>query len=448
MSKPAHWTLSLALGALTACIGNDEVPPSFDGPITLSGTSLWAGQTLTLESADFAQIGSTDSVIVLVGDSASRATRVDATRYAVTLPTVGRGPFPVRVRWRGLEQFAPSVTLYGFDRFESTSVRFWNDQQVVRREAPQIVAIDASTSRYAMLDVISGAVTPIPVPAANNGCRGPGPTPDPGLFLLQRYEGPATALERWRLFPTPQLLDTLRGVTCVRQVMQLSTNRVFRSTHHYYELLTRPHPDSAFTSSAPIPGEETEGVTLSPRGDRAAIQIDFDQAGPPVFDVASGSIAWRATSFRGTTGAEFSPGGGWIALVGADSAHFLGNWGMDSPGQRVEIRWATDGSVVAARSFDRALMGAAYDPTVNLVYVILAEVREPGVSNAPSILVLDGSTLATRGHLRLPATVPGCLNGCYHAVAAVSAEPAIYVVAAELGTSYTARWRFTMPPVR
>ncbi len=443
----------LTLGAallLAACSSQSDPPPpppTLDGPITLSGTSLWAGQTLTLASADFAQTDPDDSVMVLVGDSAIRATRVDSTHYSISVPADRSGMFTVRVRWRGLEQVAQPITLYGFDRIEPSTHGLWWDQLVVPGNEPSVIGINYDVASVVVLNVVTGAADQAFLPMLFDFCRGAGPTPEPGVFLLQRNQD--RSAERWRLVPSVQLLDTLSGVYCGRQLMQMSENVVFRSAHHTYEVLVRSGAGAPFspTPVASARGEETEGVALSPRGDRATIKIDSDLNGIPVFDAATGLIAWRATSLRSAMGAEFSPTGNELLLVGADSAHSLAPFGSDWPGQRVELRDATNGAVVAARSFDRALMGATFDPTVDLVYVILAEVREPSLSNAPTILVLNGSTLATIAHLRLPATAPPCQFGCYRAVAAVSAEPAIYVVTTT-ADSRTARWRFTLPPIR
>lgn len=446
----------LALGAvlvLAACGESNDPPPpppTLDGPITLSATSMWAGETLTLASADFAQVGVNDSVIVAVGGSQVRATRVDETHFSFNVPADRGGTFDVKVQWRGLEQDAPRITLYGFDRVDFTNYRFWSDLTVVQGAEPRIIAIDAGTPFVVVMNVVNGAAEIATVPMTFDFCRGAGPTPEPGVFLLQKSgAGMPSALERWRLVPTIQLLDTLPGVECRRQIMQMSPHRLFRSFHHDYQVLARPDSNTAFSQMVSVRAEETEGVALSPRGDRASIQIDIDVNGVPVFDAASGLIAWRATSLRGTFAAEFSSDGNRLLLVGPDSAHSGGGWGVDTPGQRVEVRNATNGVVIAARSFDRALMGATFDPSANLIYVILAEVREPGISNAPTILVLKGTSLETVAHLRLPPTAPACQNGCYHAVAAVSAEPAIYVVASQYDSPATAvRWRYTLPPLR
>lgn len=437
----------LALGVafmLVACSSNDgPPPPPFDGPISASPAELWASNTLTLRAADFAVGG--DDIAVTIGGLAAPATRADDTTFSATVPSELGGRATLVVRWRDVERTLAPLVVYGFDRVLTGSVLLPWDLRVLPGTEPVVMAGDLSNN-LVLWNLVTGVEQLVPGVHGLDRSRGPGPTPDPNIYLLSPPNAPF--VERWRLFPTAERLDTL-PVIPGRQVMQLSENVVFRSTSHQFAILTRPDPSSPFTVALFEGGEETESVFLSPRGDRAAIAID----GPvpldvPVFDAATGSVAWRASSFSGVTGAEFSADGATLLFVGPDSAHGLADTRFPVEGFRVELRDATTGEVRAARAIDRNLAGATFDPIADLVYVITTRPRVIGTRDiGPGVLVLRRSTLETVAELEVPANATACLNFCYKAVAAVSTEPALYVVT-EVEGSVTGRYRFTLPAVR
>ncbi len=439
----------LALGALlvlAACGESNDPPPpppTLDGPITLSATSMWAGESLTLASADFAQVSANDSVIVVVGGSRVRATRIDETHFSINVPADRGGTFDVKVQWRGLEQDAPQVTLYGFDRFQATDVHFLWDQLVIRGPEPQVLAGDNLTGDITLLNVVTGGVTRAPNLYPTNWYRGPGPTYIPGVYLVSPLG--ATRVQRWRLHPTIELLDSLPLPPQTRQYMQFSPFALFRSSHHEFSVSRRTDSTSPFLVEDTFRGEETEGALMSPRGDRATILIDGLADGVPVFRTSDGALAWRATSLHGAAGGEFNADGSRLLFAGPDSAHRL----EDPEGYRVEVRDATSGAVEGFRTFNVVTKGAAFDPASNLVYVVGGRPHD-GDTNLLELVVLvfrrPGLELVTQ--LEVPLEVSPCHNWCYKAVAAVSDEPALYVITDARETGRTARWRFTLPPVR
>lgn len=372
-------------------------------------------------------------------------TRVDDTTFNVTVPSEVGGRATLVVRWREVERTLAPVVVHGFDRVLPGNVLLPWDLRVIPGAEPVVLGADLF-GNLVLLNVATGAERLVAGAHGLEQSRGAGPTPDPDVFLLSPPN--AQFVERWRLFPTAERLDSL-PVTPARQVMQLSQHAVFRSLAHSFQILTRPDPSTSFTQALFEGGEETEGVYLSPRGDRAAIAID----GPvplnvPVFDAATGSVAWRASSFRGVTGVEFTTDGATLLFVGPDSAHGLADTRFPVQGFRVELRDASTGEVGVARAIDRNLAGATFDPIADLIYVITTRPRVIGTTDiGPGILVLRRNTLETVAELEVPANATGCLNGCYKAVAAVSAEPALYVVT-ELVGGVTGRYRFTLPAVR
>lgn len=442
--RAGSWPGALALiGLLGACGSSESAAPPFDGPVSASPSQLWASNTLTLRAADFAAGG--DDIEVIIGGVATAATRVDDTTFSVTVPAELGGRPTLVVRWRDVERTLAPVVVYGFDRVLTGSVLLPWDLRVLPGTESVVMAGDLSNN-LVLWNLVTGAEQLVPGAHGLDRSRGPGPTPDPSIFLLSPPNAPF--VERWRLFPTAERLDTL-PVAPARQVLQLSQNVVFSSTAHDYWMLTRSDASAPFVEIYRERGEETEGVFLSPRGDRAAINIDGPVPnGVPVFDAATGAVAWRVSSFRGITGTEFNADGATLLFVGPDSAHGLADTRFPVQGFRVELRDATTGEVRAARAIDRNLAGATFDPVADLVYVITSRPRVIGTTDiGPGILVLRRSTLATVAELEVPASTTGCLNACYKAVVAVSAEPALYVVT-EVEGNVMGRYRFTMPAVR
>ncbi len=434
---------TLAIGLVAGCGSDGPSQPPFDQPVTVSASDVWAGGTVQLQSDDFSAGG--DDLTVTIGGVVAAATRVDDNTFRVAIPGDLSGLRSLVVTWRGVERTLAPLTLYGFDVFSLATVFLPQDQLVIPGAQPLVIGGDLNDD-LVFINLVTGAEQIFPGMQTTGAMHGPGITYDPDVFILAPGSGSGLP-ERWRLFPTLQRIDSLPSPGLSWQIAQISANVLFRGGNSTQSIYTRADASAPFMWDRSESGSEAEGVFLSPRGDRAAIVMDFAGNPPiPVLDAATGATAWRATGFAGLLGAAFSADGERLVLVGPDSAHGGGSLGSAAQGSRIAVHDATSGALIAARTIDLHLLGTLLDPSADLLYVVANDIRSTGVF--PQVLVLRASTLDLVAAMRVPGNAPACANGCYKAVAAVSAEPALYVVAGTETPLRAVRYRFTLPPGR
>jgi hypothetical protein len=185
---------------------------------------------------------------------------------------------------------------------------------------------------------------------------------------------------------------------------------------------------------------------MSPTHDRATIRVNGDLSGVPVFDVATGGIAYRVPGMQSSEGAAFSADGQWLAVAGGMSCVSC------SDSARVVVLRANDGTLVHDTTIAGPAWGVAFDRSRPLLYVGITRVGTTYVDSLegpeihPAVLVLDRDTFAQLGLLAPRLTEPACWSrrgqgGCYGAVLATSDEPAVYAISgSNLPSVYS--WRF------
>lgn len=423
-----------AIGAV-ACDGT-VAPETF--PVRVAVTAAWAGAEVPIVSQGFRATWLLPSV--WLDDVALAVRRVDDTTVAATLP-VASGPHALSVRGVYTEPTTVPVTVYGYAGADDSYPDIIADVLVWPRTGHASV-LGVSQLGLTLIDLDTKAVTVFDSIFDPARCwdvlRGPGVTYRDSVFLVLPVGG---GIESWRLGPTPVPLASHPGINVTRQVMQLGPDTWLLGHHHFVEVVSRADSASPYQSQVVFQAEETEGVHLSPRKDRATIQIDRAWGGIPVFDVPSGAIAYRVASQEVAAGVDFSADGELLAIVGGTT------W-FESPTGRVLLVRAADGTVLQDTILDRQVFAVAIDPVRPWLYVGATEPDSsaaPLAGHRPIVVVLDRTTFAVIATLRVAPDAPTCDTGCYKGVIALSDDPVLYV-AWGWQPPHTIAWRFTIPP--
>ena len=225
--------------------------------------------------------------------------------------------------------------------------------------------IGSTATEVGELDLDAHTFTLLGVPNTYGENRRPGPTYQAGVWIVAHNMG---LPYRWRLYPTPVLMDSFPEAKVFRQVMLLGPGQWWFATHH--EL----HTTSGFSLQA----EEPQGGVTSPRHDRATeiVRHVYNGSGVPVFSVPEGEFAWSAP--LGASDAVAFSADGDILLVGgqAEDAPTI------EPFRLVAFR-ATDGVVLRDTTLSEQIDHAVFDDVRPFIYV---SVR---VGSRPAIVVLD-----------------------------------------------------------
>jgi hypothetical protein len=417
--KPRGVVLSAILLAVSGCGFNDGSSPAvLTGEFTLSATSVWAGDTIRISSPDLEFL---KHVMVEVGDDSLAVVSLDPTTVAVTMPATLAGSFTPRLLAEGQVPVTLSaIQVYGYLEHRSYTTWFdWGEMTVFPRNTPNVMG-GLQEDALGFVNLETHAERQTDTIFSSNWLRRPGPTPDPTVFLLRARLD--TLVRAWRLSgPVPVLVDSFPGeATSFRHMMLLSTGHWFRGYHHTYQVDDR----------LPVTAEESEGVFLSPRGDRATIMVDAIPGGLEVFDAATGGVAYRLP-LQQSDGVWFSDDGEVLAVVGKAI--------NDQPESRVLLVRSSDGEVLG----DTTLSGHAFGITMDgsRPYLYVAELQADG---RPALLVLSSENLAFIARLPVPLASPACdaLDDCYKGVIAVGRNRAF--IASSFNTRLQA-WTFALP---
>ncbi|HEU4699117.1 MAG TPA: hypothetical protein VFS40_08055 [Gemmatimonadales bacterium] len=421
---------ALALAVLGACH-----PPEAPSDLGLTLTSprvAWSEGEVRVHGADLrgALAQSARAPRLWVHDTLPLLTyRLDDTTLGGRLPALRAGTVPLALELDGVRhQFAPMQVAGFTDAFTLPGEVTWDLLPYHVGGHPAVIAVGGGPNaerRAGVYQLDTRTVTAFGPPVPWDVVRGPGVSYRPGVFLLKPVA--SDTVEAWTPWPTPRRVSTHPGVSFFRQLMELGPDTWFASSHHQFTVSSPAGP--SFERA-----EETEGVHMSPRGDRATIRVDYDEAGAPVFDVPSGRLAYHVAGVRTVLGADFSPDGELLALGGTPIA-------FDGPGRVTLVRAAT-GEVLRDTVFasQRLLFGLAFDPEQPLLYAGVTEVV--GDSARPAVLVLRRDDLRPVAKLGVPADAPACPVTCYKGVLIRSLGPALYVVAANGPLRV---WRFALP---
>ena len=409
MSRSASAVVGCILVGCAAACSDSTTPGQAD--FTVSPSTAWAGSEVVVGSHALERASAPP--VFRSGDSTLASRSVNDSTWAVTLPTTASGQVQLRLALDGDSVTLAPVTVLGFTGTRVFTVDFPWDLLVWPRTGDAGVLGGDLSGNLVLLNATTGAVTTVDSLFDVSLMRGPGVTTRDSTFLLRPRL--STSLEAWTPFPSPARTAEFASITSTRQAMQFGPDAFFVSHNHQFEVTA---PGGSYTEQA----EETSGVIMSPTHERATIRVNDAWSGVPVFDVASGAIAYRVSDLKTAEGADFSRDGQLLAVAG-------GTGGPEAANRVVLVRSA-DGTVLHDTTFTSVVWSVALDPDRPLVYVGI-DVPDAGGAGAthPGVVVLDRASFARLGVMVAKASEPACIiGGCYGGVLAVSSEPAVYAV--------------------
>lgn len=402
--------------------GQDESPPTPSGQISLEPTSLWAGGELTVRSKDFLEFP--NARFVLTADTLA-FTKVDDTTFTVQVPDTLSGIAAAIVVLNEAHHFeVGTLTIYGYTGEQLHAQALFEDLYVYPRgDNARLMGVgfqagSPSSQGLVLLNLDTDENQNYPI-LDGSWLRGPGPTTTPGVFIVR---GANDMLRAYNLFPTLTLVDSFPGRLGNRQVMRLGDSVWFTSAHHQFTI----------GSTTVNPAEETEGVHMSPRFDRATIQIDqLFTTDLPVFSVPGGQVAYTLP-LRTSDGVYFSDDGELLAIVGKTVATDVNS--------RVLLVRASDGTILGDTTITGHGINVALDSDRGYLYLASVQGHAP-----PQLTVLRQSDFGVVARLRAAPSAAECEIECYKGVVALSAAPAVYI-ASGANVAGTVAYRFTLPP--
>lgn len=309
---PRRFYLPLIVLALISCTEISETPTP---TITLDVDHHVAGSSLLIRSRGFrsrlpsVMADSTPLIVTVAND----------TTVMTQLPTNVRGP--VRIQVNGADVAVLDVR--GFVSFRPRTIDLQGNPYQYPRHGPASLILSAG-NRWDSLTIFqflpgTGELRPLVsgYMLDNVNTRSIGPTHNPDVFLLQ----PAAldpvepwrnrTLEAWNLNGVPTRVAEFRNMENYRYAAQLNDSIFLHAFHHTVRAsklgVGRVYEDGY---------EETNGIVLSPRGDRAAIKVHGSPTGPPVFNALTGHPAYHISSVRGAEGVAFSARGDTLFVLG------------------------------------------------------------------------------------------------------------------------------------
>ncbi|HKV74323.1 MAG TPA: hypothetical protein VJN95_07380, partial [Gemmatimonadales bacterium] len=253
---------ALAAAALiAACDSPQAVTPPPTGPFSISPVDPWAGSTVLIRSADFSAHG--HGAFVRLGTDSLALTRVDDTTMSAAIPDTVGGEFTPQVVVDGLSFPLQPITISGYASYHQYEP--WLEQDIYAWPRTGAASVMGGTATgLTFIDLDAGTVTTDDTILNLNYIRGPGATYRDSVFLLARA---GSALESWRLLPTPALLDTagLSGFAYYRQAMQLGPNTLWTGADNGWYIWTRSDANHPYSVTGSDVVSETEGVYISPR---------------------------------------------------------------------------------------------------------------------------------------------------------------------------------------
>lgn len=422
--------LVLVLAAVSGCTA--PVQPELSGPFTVTPAEPWAGGAVTVTGPSFRDGG--DGAVLRLGTVSVSLERVDDTSMTAVLPPTLGGSFQPQLEVAGQVVELDPITIAGYaETFEVQPQLLWDVLVWPRDGRANVMGVSLEGLTLIQLDTRS--VTTFDSLLDWNLLRGPGVTYQDNVFLLRPRN--SAALESWTLLPTPRRLAVHADIFSNRQVMRLGPNAWFVSSAHQFSTYTRADSAQPYQETD-TRAEETEGVHMSPRGDRATIQVDRAWSGLPVYAVPSGDVAYVVTQMQVVEGVAFSRDGALLALVG-------GIDGILRAPSRVLLLDAGSGDVLADTTIAEAVFAVAIDPTRPLLYVGLSVMDTTTRVAHPAVLVLHQNSLQPVGRLEVPSTETDCTWGCYKGVIALSDLGDLYVAWSFNSIGTTVVHRFTLP---
>ncbi len=344
-----------ALLAVAGCAEVPQAPPEVPTDIRVLEGFVFPGGRVRIRSAAFA---SAQPESVFANSLPLDSWAVADSTLTVQMPEE-RGAYQLDARW--LRQYVPLGTVVVAGGYHATRLgpptRYGLD--VIPWGAPNTNEVLVNgDSLLQLVDVESGAVrATFPDSLHWAPCMWvPGPTTNPGVFVLAGRVPGTTQCgpnRSWRLWPTTLLVDsTPGGDYSYRSAAQLGPRLWLLLQHHFISLES---PDSLWQETS---WGSAHALRVSPRGDLVAVLGGGsvgDQYGMPVFDAATGGVAFRVDSILlHGGGGNFSDGGDTLWAAGTDAAGWWRLFSLDAASGRVlersdSIPWDTDDVAIDPR---------------------------------------------------------------------------------------------------
>lgn len=366
----------IGIAAAMAC--SDGTSSSRFPESGVSPSAQWSGGVVLAHSAGFS--GATVPALYAAGGALS-VLRIDDTTLRVTLPVAPSGDLVISRSASGHDTVGV-VQIAGFDRSRSVTGTMGFEPL-----APEGVGgtyfvgqgpgapVDTS---LAILDPGTDQVTYLTGLEPVEEGFGVQPSYQANRFVLRDSTG---LLGDWRLFPTPQFLDTAGVQAAARHITQLNDTTWLATFDHGYWVTT---PSGTYSNPQLL--YNPLRLTFSPNGQRLAFAAPAVQAlGAPVFAVPSGDTVFTYSG---------------IVPAGAIFSRFA-----DELFSSVTVQAGVD-TLLAIRASDGVRIGAvplpagyrgfalAADAKVNRLYQVAES------SGTQALLVYDGATLGMVGRLR------------------------------------------------
>lgn len=381
--------------ALLGC--GDATTPGQPPEFTVSPTAQWSGGTVTVRSAFFRDRDSLH--LIRAGVDTAIPIRVDDSTVAFMLPVGPSGP--VELEWVNGDRYEAMglVDRVGqAARVEVPGGPTTNLVVTLRGDSPLFLgANDADT--LIIVDPLAGTAT-------STGLRTPGGYYGPGIthrgdrFLLRDA---TDSLKVWQLWPSPQAIAVppLYRTGFLRLGAQLSDSTwLFAQSHS-----SRTVGPGALSG---LPVEDPWLLIMSPRGDRlAVVAIGTDLAGLPVFDAATGDTAFTIAGIRHLVGADFSPDGATLYLVGRSVSGV--------PPDSLLVLDATVGTRLQGVALPDSFTPLTVSSDHGFDRVFVHGRRACG----PSVVVYQASTLTVEGELHGDGALASCTGVPWNGATAV-----------------------------
>jgi hypothetical protein len=419
--------LLLSAAACTTPVDPTPQPATY----RISPQQVWAGATVTIESAAFRELG--DGAELDLGLVNVPMVRVDDTTMLATIPSTAGGIYDPAVVMGDSLALLDQVTVWGFAgsrRYGPDGVWFAWDVYVWPEGSTSILG-GTLGGGLTTIDLATDEIVTWPGILSLQSIRGPGATPQDSVFLLRATGEPPRS---WKLTPNPQLLAEHPEFTFTRQLLRLGTHSWILTANNRVETWTRPDSATAYTVTS-IAMNESQGVHLSPRGDRATIrvaQVPFAVAGVPVFAAPSGALAYYV-GLRSSTAVDWSADGALLAMAGSPPA------GPATDGQVLLLQSGT-GQALGSVLTGRPVFGVAIDELRPYLYAGVTS-----TTGRMAIQVYRRPELSLLAELDMPQTEATCglLADCFGGVLALGPEE-LYAFYGWNG--FTRSARFFLPP--
>lgn len=341
----------------TARVAADLADPT----VRLGATTAWIGSDLVLTSSFFAPPDTLPRVVVGGNAAATRFSPPDTIR--VTLPTE-KGAYPVAVGFPGRDAFAVgTVSVGGGYRSAFTIPHPTGGSPLVWPGGGEPTFLVTVDSGLALVDPrVPSAALVLPDSMQDGNCaRGPGPASGGGITTSAQVPGvngvcgPVVArvpTAGWAAADTAPF----SGAGQPRFVTRLAPGHWVATYHHTSTAYLRD--DAGTWELARFGSDESKGIAVSPRGDRAILR-----------------------------GADFSPDG--------DTLFLLVETGVFGESPAVAAVRANDGSVLREVPVSYYAENLVLDQDRPWLYAVDSSYCGDALHASPSVRVLDRRTFAT-----------------------------------------------------